>query len=136
MDSYLTYYRAKRRAEISNKEIDHFTFIDKTSCERIHLNFCKFTLGAKKTSSNIGVRAELGRLPMEHFIMTQSILYLARLHTDNVNPLLKEALILSKSLDSQGTLFMVYICQKYNSDQNMFDKTSNCKNLQEVKSLV
>jgi hypothetical protein len=35
--------------------------------------------------------------------MTQSILYLARVHTDNVNPLLKEALILSKSLDSQGT---------------------------------
>jgi hypothetical protein len=50
--------------------------------------------------------------------MTQSILYLARLHSDHVNALLKEALILSKSLDSQGTLFMVYICQKYNSDQN------------------
>jgi hypothetical protein len=91
------------RAEISNKEIDNFTFIDKTPCERIHLNFCKFTLGAKKTSSNTGVRAELGRLPMEHFIMTQSILYLARLHTDNVNPLLKEALILSKSLHSWFT---------------------------------
>jgi hypothetical protein len=30
MDSYLTYYRAERRAEISNKEIDNFTFIDKT----------------------------------------------------------------------------------------------------------
>jgi hypothetical protein len=74
--------------------------VDKTSCERIHLNFCKYTLGAKKTSSNIGVRAELGRFPMEHFIMTQTILYLTRLHTDNVNPLLKEALILSKSLDS------------------------------------
>ena len=63
IDSYLTYYRAKRRAEINNKEIDHFTFIDKTPCQRIHLNFCKFTLEAKKTSSNIGVRAELGRLP-------------------------------------------------------------------------
>jgi hypothetical protein len=47
----------------------------------------------KKTSSNIGVRAELGRLPMEHFIMTQSILYLARLHSDHVNALLKEALM-------------------------------------------
>jgi hypothetical protein len=58
-------------------------------------------MGAKKTSSNIGVRAELGRLPMEHFIMTQSILYLARLHTDNVNPLLKEALVLSKSVDKE-----------------------------------
>ena len=31
---------------------------------------------------------------------------------------------------------MVYICQKYNfGDQNIFDKTSNCKNFTEVKSL-
>jgi hypothetical protein len=42
MDSYLTYYRAKRRAEISNKEIDNFTFIDKTPCERIDL-ICLFS---------------------------------------------------------------------------------------------
>ena len=48
MNSYLTYYRAKRRAEISNKEIDNFTFIDKTPCERIHLNFCKFPLEPKR----------------------------------------------------------------------------------------
>ena len=127
MDSYLTYYRAKRRAEINNKEIDNFTFIDKTPCERIHLNFCKFTLGAKKTSSNIGVRAELGRLPMEHFIMTQSILYLARLHTDNVNPLLKEALILSKSLDSQGTYSWFTFVKNITSNQHIFDKTLTVK---------
>jgi hypothetical protein len=99
------------------------------------LNFCKFTLGAKKTSSNIGVRAELGRLPLEHFIMTHSILYLARLHTDNVNPLLKEALVLSKSLDSQGTYSWFTFVKNITSDQNIFDKTSNCKNLKEVKSL-
>ena len=99
------------------------------------MNFCKFTLGAKKTSSNIGVRAELGRLPMEHFIMTQSILYLARLHPDNVNPLLKEALVLSKSLDSQGTYSWFTFVKNITSDQNIFDKTSNCKYLKEVKSL-
>jgi hypothetical protein len=50
----------------------------------------------------IGVRAELGRFPVENFINSQAILYLARLHTDNLNPLLKEAFELSKSLDSQG----------------------------------
>jgi hypothetical protein len=33
---------------------------------------------------------------------SQAIVYLARLHTDNLNPLLKEAFELSKSLDSQG----------------------------------
>jgi hypothetical protein len=46
----------------------------------------------------IGVKAE----PVENFINSQAILYLARLHTDNLNPLLKEAFELSKSLDSQG----------------------------------
>ena len=54
--------------------------------------------------------------------MTQSILYLARLHTDNVNPLLKEALVLSKSLDSQDTWFV--FVKNITSDQNIFDKTS------------
>ena len=67
-----------------------------------HLIFCKHLLGTKRTSSNIGVRAELGRFPVENFINSQAILYLARLHTDNLNPLLKEAFELSKSLDSQG----------------------------------
>jgi hypothetical protein len=52
------------------------------------------------------VRAELGRFPVENFINLQAILYnLARLHTDNLNPLLKEAFELSKSLDSQGVYY-------------------------------
>ena len=48
------------------------------------------------------MRAELGRFPDENFINSQAILYLARLHTDNLNPLLKEAFELSISPDSQG----------------------------------
>ena len=67
--------------------------------------------------------------------MTQSILYLARLHTDNVNPLSKEALVLSKSVDSQGTYSWFTFVKNITSDQNIFDKTSNCKNLKEGKSL-
>ena len=82
--------------------MDHFTFIDRTPFEKVHLTFCKHLLGTKKTSSNIGVRAELGRFPNENFINSQAILYLVRLHTDNLNPLLKEAFELSKFLDSQG----------------------------------
>ena len=53
------------------------------------------------------MRAELGRFPVENFINSQAILYLARLHTDNLNPLLKEAFELSKSLDSQGVYIML-----------------------------
>jgi hypothetical protein len=39
--------------------MDHFTFIDRTPFEKVHLIFCKPLLGTKKTSSNIGVKAEL-----------------------------------------------------------------------------
>jgi hypothetical protein len=85
-----------------NRSNQHFTVIDRTPFEKVHLICCKHLLGTKKTSSNIGVKAELGRFPVENIINSQAILYLARLHTDNLNPLLKEAFELSKSLDSQG----------------------------------
>ena len=98
MDYFLVYHRAKQRAILRNGNMDHFTVIDRTPFEKVHLICCKHLLGTKKTSSNIGVKAE----PVENFINSQAILYLARLHTDNLNPLLKEAFELSKSLDSQG----------------------------------
>ena len=80
MDYFLVYHRAKQRAILKNGSMDHFTFIDRTPFEKVHLIFCKHLLGTKKTSSNIGVRAELGRFPVENFINSQAIVYLARLH--------------------------------------------------------
>jgi len=59
-------------------------------------------VGVKKSSTNLAVRAELGRLPLESFIKTQTSLYLLRLNNDNINPLLKEAFHLSKILDKEG----------------------------------
>ena len=102
MDYFLVYHREKKRAILRNGNMDHFTFIDITPFEKVHLIFCKNLLGTKKTSSNIGVKAELGRFPVENFINSQAILCLARLHADNLNPLLKETFEPSKSLDSQG----------------------------------
>ena len=63
MDYVLVYHRAKQRAMLRNGNMDHFTFIDRTPFEKVHLIFCKHLLGTKKTSSNIGVRAELGINP-------------------------------------------------------------------------
>ena len=60
MDYVLVYHRAKQRAILRNGNMDHFTFIDRTPFKKVHLIFCKHLLGTKKTSSNIGVRAELG----------------------------------------------------------------------------
>jgi hypothetical protein len=56
----------------------------------------------KKSSTNLAVRAELGRLPLESFIKTHTSLYLLRLNNDNINLLLKEAFYLNKILDKEG----------------------------------
>jgi hypothetical protein len=52
-------FRATLCAEKSNSEIDELNFIDKTAIEKVHLGF-------------LAVRAELGRLPLEFFIKTQT----------------------------------------------------------------
>ena len=134
MDYHLSLYRAKNRAAKNNREVDHISFIDKTSFEKVHLNFCKSILGIKKSSSNVGARTELGRLPIENFIHTQSILYLARLHNDELNPLLNEAFQLSKSLDSQG----VYTWYTYVKDifpEHESKDICSCESLKDVKNM-
>ena len=109
--------------------------MDKNPFEKVHLNFCKTHLGIKKSASNIGARAELGRLPIEHFILTQSSIYLARLHTEKINPLLKEALKLTKSLDSLGTYSWYTYVKNILTDEDLLNKIENCKNLKEVHSI-
>ena len=135
MDGHLPYYRAKIRGEKNEKNVDPFYFIDKTPFEKVHLNFCKFQLGVKKSASNIGARAELGRLPIEHFVLTQSLIYLARLNTEKINPLLKEAFELSKSLNSSGTYSWYTYIKNIVHDDDLFSKIENCKNLKEVHSI-
>ena len=41
MDYFLVYHRAKQRAILRNENMDHFTFIDRTPFEKVHLIFCK-----------------------------------------------------------------------------------------------
>jgi hypothetical protein len=64
VDSYLKLFRVTLCAEKSNSEIDELNLIDKTAIEKVHLGFCKSTLGVKKSYTNLAVRAELGRLPL------------------------------------------------------------------------
>lgn len=45
---------------------------------------------------------ELGRFPLDIHIKVQTLLYLSRLHLDNINPLLKESFLLSKTLHDEG----------------------------------
>lgn len=135
MDFFSAQYRSKQRAATNNIEVDPWHFIDKTPFEKVHISFCKFTLGTRKTSSNLGTRLELGRVPVENFILKQSLLYLARLHTDDLNPLLKEAFDLSKSLDSEGVYSWYTYIKNAFADQNLMDTISNCNCIKDVKRL-
>jgi aconitase A len=47
-------------------------------------------------------RSELGRLPIASFIKTQVMMYFVRINTNNINPLIKESLIVNKSLHDEG----------------------------------
>ena len=138
MDHYISQYKAKCRAEKSNKIIESLHFIDKSCVEKVHLNFCKYILCTKKSSSNVAVRAELGRAPLEKFIFTQTITYLARLHTENINPLLKESFNLSKELHSQN----IYSWYTYAEDivpdviKTKLENVNNTKDIQKIKTEV
>jgi hypothetical protein len=58
---------------------------------------------------------------------TEDYVIVSRLHTDNVNPLLKEALILSKSFDSQGTYSWFTFVKNITSDSGFRQYTKKKK---------
>ena len=133
MDSYLKLFRAKLRAQKSHTILDECNFIDKNALEKVHLSFCKNILGTKKSSTNLGVRSELGRIPIESFIKSQTTLYLLRLNNDNLNPLLKEAFNLTKKLDEEN-IYSWYTYAKNVANEIDFDteSTVTCTNLKEI----
>ena len=98
MDIYKAHDNATLRATKSNSQVHHFNFLDK-----VHNKFCKYILGLKKWASNIASRSELGRLPIDCFIKTQSLLYEDRILADDTPLILKECYSLSKSLHEKGT---------------------------------
>ena len=91
----------------SNSQIDELNFIDKTAIAKVHLGFCKSTLGVKKISTNLAVRA------LKSSIKTQTSLYLLRLNDHNINPLLIKAFHLSKILDKEGFYSWFTYVKKY-----------------------
>ena len=90
----------------------------------------------RKRSSNLASRLELGRLPLENYIKVQSLLYFARLHNNNINPLLKESFEVCKVLDSQNVYcWYTYINDMMPKDMIEMDKLSSCKTKKDIKSL-
>jgi hypothetical protein len=55
--------------------------------------FCKAVLSIKKTSCIISAKSELGRQPLDSFM-----LYYSRIQLDGINPLVKEAFNINKNI--------------------------------------
>ena len=103
MDTYKAYYNATVRATKSNFQVDHFNFLDKSPPDKAHNTVCKYILGLTKWASNTASRSELGRLPIDCFIKTQSLLYEDRILANDTPLILKECYSLSKSLHENRT---------------------------------
>ena len=99
-------------------------------CEKIHLKFCKFSLGVHKRTTNIAVLSELGRFPLHFNIIKGMLLYWYRLENLGKEfPLLKEAynetklLYLSIKPSWYGSInIIVNILKTTNTDINLLLK--------------
>ena len=76
--------------------------MDKFSPENVHHKFCNSVQGIEKTSSNNTAKIELGRLPIDSFIRIQAMMYYSRIHSENINFLVKEAFNINKSMSEEG----------------------------------
>ena len=112
MDEYLPLYRAILRAIRNNTCCDTLGLQEKSSYEKIHAKYCKTVLGLKKTACNILTLSELRRLPIASFIKTQVMMYLVRINTNNINPLIKESLNVNKSLHRFSSRLPIYLYLK------------------------
>ena len=101
-----------RRQPTADLRSDYSPQLSVISCG-LPLSFCKYVLGIRKKASNLAVRLELGRLPVENFIKSQTLLYLAWLYTTKLNPLLKEFFLLCQKFRFSRHLHMVFICKEY-----------------------
>ena len=89
----------------------------------------------KKSSTNLAVRAELSRLPLESFIKTQTSLYLLRLNNDNINPPLKEAFHLSEILDKERFYSWFAYARNIVSEIGFdIESTEKCQTIKEYTS--
>ena len=137
MDTYLQLYRAKQRANVTGKDIDLLNFSDKSCYEKLHISFCKYILGTRKTASNLAVRTELGRYPLEMKIKVQSLLLYIRLLNSEINPLLYESFMLAKNLDASGCYtwytYVKNIAQEVNIDLRSLEGSQNISQTKRIK---
>ena len=92
-------YNAEVLGVYNKHDFEHW---DKPPNEKAHLRFCKSYLALNKRASNLGCRAEMGRLPTIIAIDKQILKYWYRLSKLSENSMVKQAFVLSQKLWEKG----------------------------------
>lgn len=92
-----------------NKAHQLLTFLfdrDSTPFEKLNLKLCKQAIGVNRNTSNIGSRAELGRIPIIKSVIVATLKYYARLSTIETDSILYHAYRSQDALqqNSNGTI--------------------------------
>ena len=101
---------------------EDFGYWDKHTIEKTHLHFCKTFLGVNKKACNIGCRAEMGRFLIKIDIDTRILKYWIHLDSLGDNNVVKQAFIMSKTLNDTGQKSFHLIFEDYWTkweDQNL-----------------
>ena len=74
----------------------------KSPFEKLHLKFCKQTIGVHRNAHNLAARAELGKYPLEMNILISVLRYYLRLKTYTKGTLLHDCLEVQSHLFYAG----------------------------------
>ena len=128
MENYLSIYKSVNRYRSHGTICDTLSLGDTFCLEKIHHRYCKTILGIRKTACNLAVKTELGRFPLDSFIKTQVMMYYLHIHSDKINPLIKEALNLNKYMHDNGIFtwytFAKEIFAEFEIDKSDFEAFS------------
>jgi len=99
-------------------------FNDCTPHEKLNIQLCKQTLKIPKRASNIGARAELGRIPISKSIIVAVLKYYARSHSIDDNSLLRHAFMSQYSLtkNSYNSYTFTQFCKVISHELGLTEK--------------
>ena len=94
---------------------------DNTPYEHLNIKVSKHSLQLPKRTSNVACRAELGRLPLRHFILVSVLKFQARMMLLDNLALIKSGYQsqLKQTSNSRNTLTYVQLCELIKSELNL-----------------
>ena len=121
---------------IETWEDKYIKFINESPYEKVHLKFCKMTLGVKKQTSNIASRAELGLYPLHINIQVSMIKYWLRMIRSPKEKLIAMALDSNLQMQDQGLFTWTSMIQYILNSCNFSNIWPNCGSIRNDKKFI